>query len=157
MNYKNFFFLSLGLWIVVILSLGKFFFMGQTHSASDGRKYVELNPDEKNYVLTEMRGLLTAVNEILVGMAANDNQKISLAAKSVGMGGHNTVEANHNAIMLKLPVDFKKMGMDLHGEFDSLSELAETPGVSSSELLLKLSGITGRCVHCHTGYRFCND
>ena len=109
--YKNLFFISIGLWIIVILILGKFFILGSTHHSKDGRKYVELSASEKSFILLEMRGLLTSLNGVLVGLDANDKKKMIESARSAGTSGHNNVESGHETIMLKLPMDFKEMGM----------------------------------------------
>ncbi len=151
--YKNLFFISIGLWIIVILILGKFFILGSTHHSKDGRKYVELSASEKSFILLEMRGLLTSLNGVLVGLDANDKKKMIESARSAGTSGHNNVESGHEAIMLKLPMDFKKMGMGLHKDFDSLAETIEADG-SEKDIIKKLAIISGQCVQCHAGYRF---
>lgn len=55
-----------------------------------------------------MRGLLTSLNGVLVGLEANDKKKMIESARSAGTSGHNNVESGHETIMLKLPMDFKK-------------------------------------------------
>lgn len=154
--YKNLFFVSIGLWIIVLLILGKFFILGSTHHSADGRKYVELSAHEKNFVLAEMRGLLTSFSGVLAGLDSGDKKKMIESAKSAGMSGHNNVESGHESIMLKLPVDFKKMGMNLHKDFDSLADSIEA-GASEKEVIQKLSNISVQCVQCHTGYRFSSE
>ncbi len=100
-----------------------------------------------------MRGLLTSVNGILIGLDANDKKKMIESARSAGMSGHSNVEAGHKSIMLKLPMEFKKMGMGLHKDFDNLAEIIES-GATDKEIVKKLANISGQCIQCHSGFRF---
>ena len=151
--YKKLFIVSISFWILTLLILGKFFILGSTHQSTDGRRYVELSTHEKNFVLMEMRGLLTSFSGVLVGLDSGDKKKMIESARSAGTTGHNNVEAGHETIMLKLPVEFKTMGIGLHKSFDSLADSIET-GASEKEIIQKLATISGRCVQCHAGYRF---
>lgn len=63
-----------------------FFVNGVTEESDDGRTSIILNEDEKDYVLLEMRGLLEAVHAITVGLADNEMEDISSAAKKLGTG-----------------------------------------------------------------------
>jgi cytochrome c556 len=56
------------------------------------------------------------------------------------------------AIMLKLPLPFKQMGMSVHKDMDALADAIvqkETP----AQILARLSSITARCTTCHDLYR----
>ncbi|HMV41806.1 MAG TPA: hypothetical protein PK079_12885 [Leptospiraceae bacterium] len=151
--YKKLFFVSVGLWILALIILGKFFILGNAHPSADGRKYIELSKEEKKFVLSEMRGLLTSFNGVLVGLSTNDKNRMIESARIAGTKGHNTSEGNHKTIMLKLPIEFKKMGMNLHKDFDLLAESIEN-GAEEKEIIQKLANLSGQCVQCHAGYRF---
>ena len=49
---------AIALWFVTIAVALFFFVRGQTQVMPDGRRAVMLTPDERNLVLTEMRGML---------------------------------------------------------------------------------------------------
>ena len=57
------------------------------------------------------------------------------------------------AIMAKLPLPFKQMGMSIHKDMDALADAIvqhETPQL----ILQRLSSMTTRCTACHDMYRF---
>ena len=56
------------------------------------------------------------------------------------------------AIMAKLPLPFKQMGMSVHKDMDALADAIvrhETP----QQILQRLSRMTARCTACHDMYR----
>jgi len=57
------------------------------------------------------------------------------------------------ALMAKLPLSFKQMGMSIHQDMDALADAIvqkETP----QQILQRLSSMTARCTTCHDLYRF---
>jgi cytochrome c556 len=57
------------------------------------------------------------------------------------------------ALMAKLPLPFKQMGMSIHRDMDALADgivRTETP----QQILQRLSIMTARCTTCHDLYRF---
>jgi hypothetical protein len=69
--------------------------------------------------------------------------------RAVGMGMAADVEP---AIMMKLPLAFKRMGMSVHRDFNAIAdgiEQAET----GPQTLQRLSNIMSRCTTCHDMYR----
>jgi hypothetical protein len=67
------------------------------------------------------------------------------AARAAGM----TMAADVNpALMAKLPLAFKEMGLSIHQDMDLLADAVvqrETP----PQILRRLSSITARCTTCH--------
>jgi cytochrome c556 len=57
------------------------------------------------------------------------------------------------AIMVKLPLAFKQMGMSIHKDMDRLAD-GIMQGESSVQILNRLSSMTARCTTCHDLYRF---
>jgi len=146
--------MTLGLWIVTIGVAGWFFVTGWTAQGTDGRMQIVLAPAERDLILGEMRMLLKAVHGVVTGLAGQDQEadrtQIEQAARSAGMGMAADVNP---ALMAKLPLPFKQMGMSIHQDMDALADAIvkkETP----QQILQRLSNMTSRCTVCHDMYRF---
>lgn len=146
--------ITLGLWIVTIGVAGWFFVQGWATQGTDGRIQIVLAPTERDLILGEMRMLLKAVHGVVTGLAVQnqeaDRARIVQAARSAGMA----MAADLNpALMAKLPLPFKQMGMSIHKDMDALADAIvqkETP----QQILQRLSSMTARCTTCHDLYRF---
>ena len=146
--------IALGLWIVTIGVAGWFFVQGVTTQGTDGRTEIVLASAERDLILGEMRMLLKAVHGVVTGLAGQDQEatraQIEQAARSAGMG---MAEDVNPALMAKLPLPFKQMGMSIHHDMDALADAIvqkETP----QQILQRLSSMTARCTACHEMYRF---
>jgi hypothetical protein len=140
------------LWILTSTVLGWFFVKGWTTTGSDGRTEILLAPIERDQILAEMRQLLKAVDGVVRGLGESqpDLQAMQGAARAAGMEMAADVEL---AIMAKLPLPFKQMGMSIHSDMDGLADAIaqqETP----QQILRRLSSMTARCTACHDMYRF---
>lgn len=140
------------LWILTITVLGWFFIKGWTAEGSDGRTEILLAAAERDQILAEMRLLLKAVDGIVRGLGEpqRDVKQMEETARAVGM--HMAADTEP-AIMAKLPLPFKQMGMSIHKDMDVLADAIvqhETP----QQILQRLSSITARCTTCHDMYRF---
>lgn len=139
-------------WFVTIGALGWLFVKGWTVEGRDGRTEIVLAPAERDQILGEMRQLLKAVQGVVTGLSGSDGDLkiVEEAARAAGM----TMAADVNpAIMAKLPLAFKQMGMSVHQDMDQLADAVvqrETP----PQILRRLSSITARCTTCHDLYRF---
>lgn len=141
--------IAISLWVVTIGAFGYFFIKGSTQKSSDQRSAVLLNAQEKDMVLGEMRTILAALNGVLHGVESNDMQAASEAARSAGT--KMAVDVNP-AMMAKLPLEFKSLGMSLHSDFDVLADdLAK--GLTPQEVIAKMALMTNKCVACHAAYR----
>ena len=78
--------LALLLWVMTIALFEWFFVRGNTTAGTDNRTAIVLNAREREQVLSEMRGLLSAVHEILEGANQGDIKRIIQSSRSVGMG-----------------------------------------------------------------------
>ena len=146
--------IALGLWIVTIGVAGWFFVQGWATQSTDGRMQIVLAPTERDLILGEMRMLLKAVHGVVTGLAGQDQEtartQMEQAARSAGMGMAADVNP---ALMAKLPLPFKQMGMSIHKDMDALGDAIvqkETP----QQILQRLSSMTARCATCHDLYRF---
>ena len=144
----------LGLWIVTIGVAGWFFVQGWTTQSTDGRMQILLAQTERDLILGEMRMLLKAVHGVVSGLGSQDQgadrTQMEQAARSAGMAMAADVNP---ALMAKLPLPFKQMGMSIHKDMDALADgilQKETP----QQILQRLSSMTARCTTCHDMYRF---
>jgi hypothetical protein len=140
------------LWVGSAVIFGWIFVKGWTAPGMDGRTEIVLTPVERDLVLREMRDLLKAVHGVVTGVSdpAQGMKEAERAARAAGMSMAADVDP---AIMLKLPLPFKQMGMSVHKDMDALADAIvqkEEPG----KLLGRVSSITARCTTCHDLYRF---
>ncbi|MGE8720734.1 hypothetical protein ACO2KH_05310 [Leptospira terpstrae] len=144
--------IAIGLWIVTVITLGYFFYFGNTSRSLDNRTAIHLTPAERQLVLTEMRALLTAVNGMLSGLADKDYESAAKAAEAVGMGLVTSLEHQEKTILLKLPVEFKKLGFGTHEKFDDIAaKIRKKQEIHS--LLKEMDELTRNCVACHVSYK----
>jgi hypothetical protein len=134
-------------WIVTMGTLGWLFVKGWTVAGTGGRVEIVLAPGERDQILAEMRQLLKSVHGVVTGLSGSDGdvKAAEEAARAAGM----TMAADVNpALMTKLPLAFKEMGMSVHQDMDLLADAVvqrETP----PQILRRLSSITARCTTCH--------
>lgn len=141
--------LALALWIVTIAAAGFLFLRGHTEKGDDGRTAVILDPAERDFVLAEMRGLLTSAQGVMQGLSDQDLGAVEQAARASGMAVSHTVPP---ALILKLPIEFKQAGFAMHGGFDQIAMAArdqETPEMIQA----RLAALLNECVACHQLYR----
>lgn len=145
--------IALALWVVTVGAFAFYFVRGHTSTSTDQRLAIQLSTEEKDFVLAEMRNLLSSVNGILKGLHENDMIAVTKAAKSAGMGV--TVDASP-VLMVKLPLEFKILGMGLHEDFDKLSVDTQA-GLNKDQVIHRLSELTSKCVSCHRLYRLSSN
>ncbi|MBX3319124.1 MAG: hypothetical protein KF890_04525 [Nitrospira sp.] len=138
------------LWVITVVFGGWLFVKGWTTEGRDGRTEILLAPAERDQILAEMRHLLKAVDGIIRGLGEPkpDLKAIEAAARGAGMNMAADVEL---AMMAKLPLPFKQLGMSIHKDMDALADAIgqdETP----QQLLQRLSSMTARCTVCHDMY-----
>jgi hypothetical protein len=140
---------AIALWAISALVVGVMFVLGNGHKGTDGRTVIRLAPDERDFVLSEMRGMLIAVQDISAALAKAAPES---AAEAARQAGSNSVGGVPVSLMAKLPLEFKQNGMAMHGSFDDFANAANR---GESELLLtgRLSNLLGNCVACHQAYR----
>lgn len=152
MNSKSIGKVAIGLWIVTVITFGYFFYFGSTSRSLDNRTAIHLTPAERQLVLTEMRALLTAVNGMLNGLANKDYEGAAKAADAVGMGLVASLEHQEKTILLKLPVEFKKLGFGTHEKFDEIAaKIRKKQEIHT--LLKEMDELTRNCVVCHASYK----
>ena len=141
---------SLLLWGITVAVFAWFFIRGNTVGGTDGRAAVELQTSERDFVLSEMRGLLSATKDILEGANQGDMQRVIKAASAAGMAGAADVNP---ALMTKLPLEFKTLGMSVHHDMDDIAKAAEN-GAPAQKILNMVSYTLTKCVACHSVWQF---
>ncbi len=139
--------------VLFLLSGGlayKFIIQGSVGTASDGRTAIYLEQSERDLVLKEMRTFLLSVQQITVGLNQDDLQQVAQAAHQVGMAAAGGMPGSLTG---KLPIGFKRLGMDTHGKFDQMALDAKDIG-DKGLVLEQLSELMENCVSCHDIYRF---
>ncbi|MDZ4202830.1 MAG: hypothetical protein U1C96_11880 [Gallionella sp.] len=141
--------LAILLWIITVSVFAWFFVRGNTSAGSDNRNAILLQTGERDLVLTEMRGLLIATHGILDGVNRGDLKQVAQAARAGGMGSAADVNP---ALMAKLPLPFKELGMSVHHAMDDIALAAEN-GKKAPEIIGMLTGTLSNCIACHASWQ----
>ena len=143
------------LWVFTFAIGGWLFVKGWTAKGSDGRTEILLAPAERDQILAEMRLLLKAVDNIVRGLGESQSalKQMEETARAVGMKMASDTEP---AIMAKLPLPFKQLGLSIHKDMDALAD-AIVQHEPPQQILQRLSSMTARCTACHDMYRFSVD
>ncbi len=137
------------LWIVTVATGSWFFIRGSVEHGTDDRTAIVLKPAERDLILQEMRGMLAATHGILDGVNQGDRALVAKTARTAGMAAAADVNP---ALMGKLPLPFKSMGMSVHRSMDDIALAAES-GAPAPEILKKLSNTLALCVGCHASWQ----
>jgi methyl coenzyme M reductase subunit C-like uncharacterized protein (methanogenesis marker protein 7) len=140
---------ALVLWTISLGTLGFFFIQGNTEQLDDGRISVRLTKNEKNRILGEMRMLLSGVQMIIASAMNNDFKVVEKTASSLGM---KVAIDEDPALLGKLPLDLKKIGLGVHRRFDNLASKVRL-GATKDQVIREVSDIMLTCVSCHHTYR----
>lgn len=140
---------ALLLWVATIAVFAWFFIRGNTSAGTDGRTAVLLQSAERDLVLTEMRGMLSSTQGILEGANQGDVKRIIQASRAAGMSAAADVNP---ALMAKLPLEFKTLGMSVHHDMDEIAKAAEG-GAPMPEILKMTSSTLTKCVACHSAWQ----
>lgn len=143
---------AVGLWVLSAAAGGWFFVKGWTTQGADGRTEILLAASERDQILGEMRQLLKSVDALIraIGDAQPDRTAMAQAARAAGM---SMAADTTPAIMAKLPLPFKQMGMSIHKDMDALAD-AIVRNDTPQHVLQRLASMTARCTTCHDLYRF---
>jgi hypothetical protein len=141
--------IAIGLWIVGVGVLAWFFIEGVTTPGSDGRTEIVLASAERDLILAEMRQLLRGLQGVMTAVNEQNAKGAEQSARAAGMGMAADVEP---AIMMKLPLSFKQMGMSVHRDFDGIAD-GIAQGEAGPQSLRRLSSVMSKCTTCHDMYR----
>ncbi|RUM93511.1 MAG: hypothetical protein DSZ28_08180 [Thiothrix sp.] len=143
-------FLAVFFFLTTLTMAYMFIYKGSVESATDGRSAIRLTTPERDLVLTEMRAFLASVQGITQGISEESMELVSASARKVGAAAQQEVPGS---LIGKLPLEFKKLGFDTHGQFDALALDAEQLG-DGEHALTQLSTLMKSCVACHESFRF---
>ncbi|MBT3414928.1 MAG: hypothetical protein HOA32_14270 [Nitrospina sp.] len=135
------------LWVISASFIGYKVIYGNAKKV-DTRVGITLLPVERDFVLSEMRLLLEGLQGIISGLANDNFEEVKVAARGSGMAVAQDVNP---ALILKLPLEFKTIGMGVHKSFDILAD--NIKGKSSREILNEVNSIMDSCVGCHATYK----
>jgi hypothetical protein len=125
--------------------------------AADPRAAIVLEPAERQLVLAEMRDFVRALRGIVEAAAEDDMKRVAAAARAAGLAAHRKDLQNPDSLLArtakKMPPEFRKLGFATHTAFDEIAVHAEQFG-DRRMILRQLAENLGRCVACHTAYRF---
>ena len=137
--------------LIAIIAFGayKFIIEGSVEEADDGRTSILLTDGERDFVLGEMRGFLEAAQGIVTAISEDDMVAVAHLSTAVGSGA---IGGETAALMGKLPLEFKTLGMATHALFDDLATTASTGDAKA--VTAQLGVLMQNCTGCHAGYRF---
>ncbi|MDC9714936.1 MAG: hypothetical protein PSN36_03825 [Gammaproteobacteria bacterium] len=120
----------------------------------DKRYNLGLNNEEKAIFLSEMRQMLTSVQQIMMGIGMNDKAMIIKAAR---YSGNRMARATPQSIKDKTPVSFEQIGGPTHMMFEELIINAEEIDEGDTEDMASLAEFTGilmkNCLACHVAFK----
>jgi cytochrome c556 len=124
---------------------------GSTATAGeDSRQLVELPKMMQEHMMSNMRGHLVAINEILANMASGElDQAAEIAEKQLGMSAMELHGASHMAKFM--PEGMQQAGTNMHRAASRFALKAQEGEVLSA--YSALSKVTAACVACHSSYR----
>jgi hypothetical protein len=122
---------------------------GKTEAAPDGRVAVVVKPPERELLLREMRLFLEGLQAMAAGLERDDLTGVAAAARALGASMTRDVPP---ALMTKLPLEFKTLGLSVHRDFDRIALDAEGLGIAK-HTLGQLSEVMQKCVACHRTYQ----
>ena len=108
-----------------------------------------LQSGERDLVLSEMRGMLSATQGILEGANRGDMNHAVKAARSAGMAAAADVNPG---LIAKLPLEFKLLGMSVHRDMDEIAKAAES-GTPAPEILKMTANVLTKCAACHSAWQ----
>jgi len=135
---------------IVTAAMGyKFIVAGSAEKMEDGWIAIRLESSERALILREMREFVVGLQAVADGLAREDMKAVAQASRA--MGGVSTHDVPV-ALMGKLPLEFKTLGLGLHRDFDAIAMDAD--GIAlPGHTLRQLADAMQKCVACHNAYQ----
>lgn len=118
-------------------------------SATDPREAVLFNPEQHQFALQQMRGLLVAIKDLDAAELAGDTKKMAAIARVEGPG---QAKAHPEGFHGALPDGFRSMSQAMRKTFGSM--VADLESGDMKAYHTKKQEVLGVCVTCHESYRF---
>jgi hypothetical protein len=118
---------------------------------SDARQPTIRTPEQKAFVLGQMRLLVASLQAMDEGLAERDAAKVVAAARLCGLEAVRALAKPPGLAESETP-EWKAWGMATRKGFDELAEAAEQ-GASVEKILGLRSVILKNCIACHEAFR----
>ncbi len=129
---------------------------------ADSRQLVDLPPAMRKHMLSNMRGHLAAVSDIVAALSAGDGTKAAaiaetrLGLESPGAAACNPSHGTEMSAMAEhMPDEMRKLGFTMHEAASAFAkEAAKSQQPNDMKpVLAALSQVTQSCAACHSAYR----
>jgi len=127
----------------------RFILAGHPLKKTDQRVTLTLNEAERELVLSEMRQFLVALQGISVSANNGNMEEVSKHARAVGS---KAAAAVPGSLMMKLPLEFKQLGLATHDGFDAIALDADSLG-DGPHAMEQIGRLMGNCIACHASYQ----
>ena len=134
---------------VIAVMTYKLLLAGKTEAAPDGRVAILVEPPERDLLLQEMRLFLEGLQAMAAGLEKDDLGAVASAARALGSKMTGDIPP---ALMTKLPIEFKTLGLSVHRDFDQIALDAEGLRLPK-HTLGQISAVMQKCVACHRTYQ----
>ncbi|MGV6857563.1 MAG: hypothetical protein ACWA5X_01185 [bacterium] len=122
----------------------------ETQADDDTRAFVELPEMMQHHMMSNMRGHLESINDILASLSNEKfDQAAEIAETRLGMSSLTSHGASHMAKFM--PQGMREAGMNMHkaaSRFAKRAQEGEAPAAYKA-----LTEVTAACVACHSAYR----
>ena len=115
----------------------------------DTRTVIQLSPQHRSLVLTEMRQFLSGLQQLSDALSQDDMEAVAKVAQALGSPMTHDVPPD---LKQALPEGFRKLGFAVHQDFDQIALDASSLG-DSQHTLSQLGATLSRCVSCHSTYQ----
>ncbi|RLA01339.1 MAG: hypothetical protein DRQ47_08200 [Gammaproteobacteria bacterium] len=136
--------------LIIIIAAGayKFIIKGSVIESTDSRITIELESGERHFILGEMRGLLSKIQQLIAALATDDMDTFIQVAKVLKDESRGEIQ---QSLIGQMPIGFKKMSYKIHSDFTQLYDdaLAKQDTAYS---LQQVSELMQNCVACHATY-----
>ncbi len=127
--------------------------LGITKASTDNRYHLGFNDAEKAEFLSEMRQMLTSIQQITLGIGTGNKAMIIKAAR---YSGNRMARATPQSVKDKTPVSFEQIGGPTHMLFEALAINAAEVDENDADELKDLAELTGElmrnCLACHVAF-----
>ena len=118
--------------------------------SADTRTIIWLKDAEKTALLAEMRGFLSASQQILEAALAEEADTVEQAARPMGV---KLMKSTPDSLKAKLPKGFGELGSKTHLGFEEIAN--EAAGIGDTTVILKqLAKLQTNCIACHATFQF---
>lgn len=119
---------------------------------ADPRTPINVNAEERAYILENMRTHLADVVGVVDGLAAGDSARALSAAKNLGSKASKGNTKRPAGMLAKFPKDFLDAVKSFHQEFDVVADGMEN-GDTGMQSMKRMAGAMQTCISCHASYK----